>query len=287
MNRGWGGGPAWRTLGSSTLEPAMNKKSLVSLVALSLLGVGAQASVLLYSQNFDNPNTFVNYAWGSVPVSDVDPYTTVNGAYGNQPVGFSFGQAWTVETLLVGGTGAWGGQGFKDPSGTGGKYVLGMLSSVQNDLLGLSFNTQGFRYLNFRFDFSPIDLNTWSGLFNSGKVAPSFRVSLIDNPSGATGLGTGAVLGFQDFVGLAPDNGYTFKWTNGVAALDALNSTNGNVTIRIDMLTGGYGAIDNFVVNASDKIGDVPAIPEPGTYAMMALGLAAVGFVARRRSRLV
>jgi hypothetical protein len=28
---------------------------------------------------------------------------------------------------------------------------------------------------------------------------------------------------------------------------------------------------------------DVPAIPEPGTYALMALGLAGVGFAARRR----
>ena len=111
-----------------------------------------------------------------------------------------------------------------------------------------------------------------------------FAFRWIDNPSGATGLGSGAVLAFQDFVGAAPDNPYTFKWSNGIAALDSTTSTNGNVTIRIDMLSGGYGAIDNFVVNASDRAGDVPAIPEPGTYAMMLLGLAGLGWAARRRS---
>lgn len=254
-----------------------------AVVVMALASGGTQASTLLYSQNFDNPNQFVNYDYGGGP-KDVDPFTTVNGAYGNQPPGFTFGQAWTVETLLVGGTGAWNGQGFRDPSGTGGSYVLGMLSSVQDDLVGLSFNNQGFRYLNFRFDYSPIDLNSWGGAFNPNGVAPSFRVSLIDNPSGTTGLGSGAVLAFQDFIGAAPDNPYTFKWSNGVAALDSLSSTNGNVTIRIDMLSGGYGAIDNFVVNASDRAGEVPAIPEPGTYAMMLLGLVALGWVARRRS---
>lgn len=256
----------------------------IAVLGLTLAGVGAQASTLLYAQDFNNPNAFVNSPYNGSP-KDVDPFTTVNGAYGNQPPGFSFGQAWTVETLLVGGTGAWGGQGFQDPSGTAGRYVLGMLSTVQDDLVGLSFNTQGFRYLNFRFDHSPIDLNSWAGPFNSNGVAPSFRVSLIDNPSGATGLGTGAVLAFQDFVGAAPDNPYTFIWTNGIAALDAKDSTNGNVTIRIDMLSGGYGAIDNFVVNASDLAGDVPAIPEPGTYAMLLLGLTGMGWAVRRSRR--
>lgn len=254
----------------------------VAAGSLALAGFAAQASTLLYSQDFNNPNAFVNEFYGGGP-KDVDPFTTVNGAYGNQPAGFSFGQAFTVETLLVGGNGAWGGQGFQDPSGTAGGYVLGMLSDAQNDLVGLSFNNQGFRYLNFRFDFSPIDLNSWSGPFNRNGVAPSFRVSLIDNPTGATGLGAGSVLASQDFIGAAPDNPYTFKWINGVAALDSMGSTNGNVTIRIDMLSGGYGAIDNFVVNASDRAGDVPAIPEPGTYAMMLLGLAGMGWVARRR----
>lgn len=260
----------------------MTKILNAAFVGVALSAFGAQASTLLYSQDFDNPNQFVNHEYNGGP-KDVDPFTTVNGAYGNQPPGFSFGQVWTVETLLVGGSAAWNGQGFRDPSGRAGSYVLGMLSNVQDDLVGLSFNNQGFRYLNFRFDHSPIDLNSWGGPFNLGGAAPSFRVSLIDNPSGAAGLGTGAVLAFQDFIGAAPDNPYTFQWSNSVAALDSMGSTNGNVTIRIDMLSGGYGAIDNFVVNASDLAGDVPAIPEPGTYAMMLLGLTGLGWAARQR----
>ena len=53
----------------------------VAVVGLALAAGGAQASTLLYSQNFNNPNQFVNNDYAGGP-KDVDPFTTVNGAYG-------------------------------------------------------------------------------------------------------------------------------------------------------------------------------------------------------------
>jgi hypothetical protein len=45
-----------------------------------------------------------------------------------------------------------------------------------------------------------------------------------------------------------------------------------------------FGGVANQIVFDDITFGsDVPAIPEPGTYALMALGLAGVGFAARRR----
>jgi len=232
-------------------------------LVLTLLASDLQASTVLYVQTFENPTGFVNDG------GDVNIYRTVNQLYGNQPPGFTFAQANTVETLLVGGSQAWG-TGLLDPQGIAGRYALGMLSNVQDDLLGLSFDIGQFRYLNFRLDISSIDINSWGGPFNS--TAPTFRFTLFDNPSGATGLGAGTILSTVDVTGTSSLRN-TFNWTNQVVGLDAAGNTNGKVTLRIDLLSGGYAAMDNFVIAASDRIGDVPAVPEPSAWISLATGL--------------
>ncbi len=243
------------------------KFQLSLAMLLSMFAVDLQASTVLYVQTFENPTGFVNDG------GDVNIFRSVNQLYGNQPAGFTFAQQNTVETLRVGGSQAWG-TGFLDPQGVAGNYALGMLSNYENDLLGLSFDLGPFRYLNFRLDISSIDLDRWGGPFVPvAGLQPAFRFTLYDNPSGATGLGSGAILSTIDVTGTAsPRN--TFDWTNTVVGLDAAGSTNGKVTLRIDLLSGGYAAMDNFVIAASDRIGDVPAVPEPAAWISLATGLA-------------
>ena len=158
----------------------------------SLLAVGMSAAItgyspaqaqteILYNQNFENPAGFVNDG------GDVNIFKSVNELYGNQPPGFTFAQAFTVETLLLSGSQAFG-TGYSDSTGIGGHYALGMLSDQQNDLLGLSFNVGTRKFLNVRMTISSIDLSVFGGPFVpvNGAV-PVFAFTLYDNPSGAAG----------------------------------------------------------------------------------------------------
>jgi hypothetical protein len=235
-----------------------------------------QAAVVLYDQDFESPTGFVNDG------GDVNIFRTVNQLYGNQPPGFTFAQNFTVETLLITGTQAFG-TGYSDPTGKGGNYALGLLSDVQNDLLGLSFNVGANRFLNFRLDISSIDLSVFSGPFVpvTGAV-PVFEFTLFDNPSGTTGLGTGAILDTLQASGTASAR-TVFDWTEVLLPLDASGSTNGNVTLRIDLLSGEYAAMDNFRIAASDTPGDVGAIPEPSAFLLAAPAL--FGLLVYRRVR--
>lgn len=249
------------------------KKLLTAVLAASAL-CSAQASVVLYTQNFENPTGFVNDG------GDINIFRSVNQLYGNQPAGFTFAQNFTVETLRIGGNQAFG-TGYQDPQGIGGQFALGLLSDSQNDLLGLSFNVGAFQFLNFSMDISSIDLDRFGGPFvPAGGLAPSFRLSLFDNPTGATDLGLGALLSSVDIAGTASASKTTFDWTHHVVALDATGNTNGNVTVRIDLLTGGYASMDNFVIAASDIPGD---LPEPASMALVALGMGAAALARRRR----
>ena len=119
--------------------------------------------------------------------------------------------------------------------------------------LGLSLNVGSFKFLNFQLDISSIDLDRWMGPFvPQGGLAPKFRFSLYDNPTGQTRLGRSNALDFVDVEGLLSPNKNIFNWSNHTVALDTSGNTNGNVILQIDLLTGGYAAMDNFRIVASD-----------------------------------
>lgn len=248
-------------------------------LVFGLIGVifsisAVQATTILYNQNFENPVSFVNDA------GDVNIFNNVNTLYGNQPPGFSFAQAFTVETLLVTGNQAFG-TGYSDPAGIAGNYALGMLSNLQNDLLALSFNIGSNQFLNVSLDISSIDLSVFSGPFVSPGAIPTFEFTLFDNPTGANGLGSGTILSSLQVSGTASAQ-TVFDWTNILLPLDATGNTNGNVTLRIDLLNGGYAALDNFIIAASDTPGDIGAPPnvvsEPISLALLGLGIVGLAF---------
>lgn len=259
------------------------KKKLLGLVAIGIFGclsVGmAEADIILYDQNFENPAAFVNNG------GDVNIRNPVNALYGGQPTGFSFAQTYTVETLLVTGTQAFG-HGYSDPSGQAGNYALGMLSTGQSDLLGLSFDVGNYDYFNVGIDISSIDLSVFGGPFVNPSDVPTFEFSLFDNPTGNNGLGTGTMLDTFQITGTASAQD-VFDWTSSSFSLDTTGNTNGNVTLRIDLLTGGYAALDNFSILAADNpVDPINPVPEPATMLLFGTGLAGlVGARIRKKKK--
>ena len=249
-----------------------------TFVLLILFFSGQTSAAILYDQDFENPAAFVNDG------GDVNIFNSVNSLYGNQPPGFTFSQQFTVETLLVTGNQAFG-TGYSDPAGTAGNYTLGMLSSTQDDRLGLAFDIGTNDFLNVFMDISSIDLSVFGGPFVPEGAVPEFQFTLYDNPSGATSIGSGTVLSTLTAAGTASDPS-VFDWTALVLPLSAAGNTNGNVILQIDMLTGGYGALDNFFIEASDTPATPPsAVPLPAAVWLFGTALLGMfGFSTRRKA---
>ncbi len=256
----------------------MSKRRFPFAVAMvAALALPAQAATVLFTQDWEAPVGFVNDG------GDMNILRTVNQNYANQPPGFTYWQPYTTEMLLVGGEQAFG-VGFQDPQSIAGSHVVSMLSSAQDDRLGMAFSIGAQSFVNARMDISSIDLDRQGGPFvPAGGAAPVVRLRLYDNPGGVAGSPAGALLSFADATGVPGPNKWTFDWRNVVFALDAAGNTNGNVLLEVDLLAGGYAAMDNFVIAVSDRPGDVPVIPEPGTLALLLAGLGAVGCWARRQ----
>ncbi|WP_432468711.1 hypothetical protein [Agarivorans sp. Z349TD_8] len=102
-------------------------------------------------------------------------------------------------------------------------------------------------------------------------VTPIFEFTLYDNPTGINGLGSGSILD-KEIVSGSISAADTFDWTTVQIPLDTLGNTNGNVTQRIDLLAGGYAALDSIRIVASDVPGDMQ-VPEPSSACLMILGL--------------
>lgn len=257
-----------------SLAAALGTALLVSVSPLQA------APITLYDQDFENPVGYNNDG------GDVSIFRTVNDHYANQPAGFEFAQTFTVETLNVSGSERNGGSaafgtGWDDPTGQAGNFAIGMLSTAQNDLLGLNFNVGAFDFLNFQIDVSSIDLSTFGGPFVPIGAVPTFRFTLYDNPTGNLSVGTGTILDQVDFSGTASDRD-TFDWTTGAFGLSTEGNTNGNVTFQIDLLVGGYGAFDNLKIVASNVQGEIDPVPLPASLVLLLGGLGGLSAFRRR-----
>ncbi|MEZ5894468.1 MAG: hypothetical protein R3C58_15150 [Parvularculaceae bacterium] len=255
--------------------------AIAAAAAFSLTSSAAfAATVVLYDQDFENPAAYSNDG------GDVNIFDTINDNYGNQPVGFTYAQAFTVEVLNISGSHRNGGSaafgtGWSDPSGIGGDFAIGMLSNVQNDLLGLSFDIGALPFFNLGIDITSLDLSTFGGPFVPPGVTPIFQFTLFDNPTGANGTGSGIILDQKTLEGVASDRTIT-DWTSAVIALSAVGATNGKVTLQIDLLQGGYAAFDNLRITASTEEGDLGEVPLPGAALLFLTGL---GGLAMRKKK--
>lgn len=226
-------------------------------LAASLLAVSAPAAqtLVLYENDFESPNVPLEKNCG-----DALDTRGIDFLYGT-PAG-TFQQRNTVEAVLL------SDPVYSDPSGTGGTAAIGMLCCLQDDLLALTFDTEGRAFLNAALDVTAIDVQGCGGPF--GVAAPVFRLSLVDSPGGVFVFGSGTVLDAAEVTGTVGPDGFTADWTRHVVALDASGATDGTVTLVWDLLASGYAAFDNLVVAASDDPGDVPVEPAaaPGATAL-------------------
>lgn len=237
------------------------RTAAAAILVAATAAPAAASTIVLYDQDFEAPAGYVNNG------VDVDIRAdTINLNYGTPS--FAFAQAFTVEILNITGSdrgagSAAHGTGFKDPSGQGGDFAIGMLSDRNNDLLGLSFDVGDREFLNFGVDISSVDLSGFGAPFIApGGGQATFRFRLFDNPSATRTTGSGTILSEVTATTTFSARD-TFDWTRFTAGLSTVGNTNGNVTLQIDLLSGGYAAFDNLRITASDDEGDLGAIPLP------------------------
>jgi hypothetical protein len=203
------------------------------------------ATVIIYQNDWENP---VGEPLAVTCGANLNQQG-INFLYGGG--GFTFSEQNTVETVII------NRPGFSDPSGIGGDYAIGFLRDVQNDKLALTFDSQGYQFINVQMDISSITAGG-CGIPNS-IGAPTFAVQLRDAPGGVfQGMTGGTLLSSGTMTAPAGPNTTTFSWTNVTLALDASSSADGHVTVIWDLQGASpYAAIDNLIIAASDNSGSV------------------------------
>ncbi len=164
----------------------------------------------------------------------------------------------SVDATIVGGTVLNSDQPFADiPKGAiaGGEFLSAGPTTTQPSVV--TFST-GVDYLSFLWG-SPDLYNDLTISTTAGDVAFS-----------AAGLGFTVTNGDQSF------SQYVQFQATGGALITGLTLTNVPATDAFE--------VANFSVTSGTQFG-VPPVPEPETYALMLAGLAALGFVGRRRRR--
>ena len=225
----------------------------------------ANAATIIFQNDFNNPTGFINGAGSG--------YTDLSQQQVNDLYGSTFAQSFTVETIQINPS-----QLYSDPSGIGGDYALGMLSTVQDDKLWLTFDVGSRSFVNISLDISSIGLEGPGGPFTTNSSIPEFELTLFDDA-------TNAELSSTTFSGTASEI-FDFDWTNHLNALSTVGNTTGMVRLQFDLLSGGYAGFDNLVIASSDEEGDITPddIPAPAALGLLGLGLAGFGFAARRRT---
>ncbi|MDX2024248.1 MAG: hypothetical protein SF187_28660 [Deltaproteobacteria bacterium] len=202
-------------------------------------------SRVLYTNDFETPNVTL-----AVDCPHALDARGINFLYGTPA--FAFNQVNTVEGVIINDP----SKLYKNPAGTGGKFALGMLSTLQDDRLSLTFDVTGKPFLNVGLVLSAIDVNGCGGPF--GVARPVMKVSLYETTTGVHNFSTpGKLLDEGMITGDAPADPWTFAWKYGVVSLDASQATTARVSVVFDLLQSGYAAFDNLSIVASAKAGVV------------------------------
>ena len=224
------------------------------LLAFCTPGVADAQTVLLYSNDFETPNVPIEVTCGN----SLDN-RTIETLYGAP--NFRYQQQFTVEAVQLDDP----TDLYSNPSGIGGQYAVGMLASQQNDLLALTFSSQGRAFINVGLLLSSIDVQGCGGPF--GTDIPIMQLSLHDTPDGSFSFASpGPLLDRGTITGTAAPDSFTFNWQFATVALDAIQATTGTVTIVFDLLQSGYAVFDNLSVTAANEQGvvdrDTDGVPD-------------------------
>ena len=171
--------------------------------------------------------------------------------------GVNHGVAFSTATLGIVDSDA-GGSGniANEPSGQTAMFFLDASNSVLNVAAGF---TTGFSF--FYTSSTAASVSVWDGLGATGNQLGTLNLTAQFNGNGCVG---------------DPNGGFC-NWT-------AVGVAFAGTAMSIDFGgTANQTAFDDITFGSKDP--GPPPIPEPSTYALMALGLAGIGFVARRRKQ--
>jgi hypothetical protein len=153
--------------------------------------------------------------------------------------------------------------GYVDCAGSFEGNLAGSLSQDQIDTINAQFGDNGFTY-STSMVYSKSD-SAGSGVFTD--LGDDFSLAF-DGGASATGL---FVIGLKQ-----ADRYSLFLFDGGATGISAIDISN-----TIAGVASQTGGLSHAVYIGGETL--VPGIPEPQTYALMLAGLAAVGFMARRR----
>lgn len=221
----------------------------------------AAQTVTLYSNSFTTPNMAVNTAACGTDISQQSVNDLWAGTGGGTGGGGQWAQTFTVETLLIDGP----GNVYTDSSGAGGDYCLGMQTAQQNDMAALTLDSDGLPFVNLTMDIAAIEVSGCGAPF--GVAPPVLQVSLYDTPTGVFNINSpGTLLDQVTLTGGSPaSDPFSFAWSSVGAGLNVSASTNGVVTVMLDLQASGYAAFDNLLIMAdSSALGIAHESPQNG-----------------------
>ena len=213
----------------------MKKAFAITAFALASIASTAQAAtMILYSQDFEQPIAFQPHP----SIKDFTNLYTQNN-YAAQSNGHIRNNNQMGTLHITGGTAF--GDGYKDPTGKGGNYALGVMGGPlpSRDTAEIAVWGPKMGSISFSMDISRIGLDHPTSAFATG--APVFRVTL---------LGAGKdVLGVQYVGGTDSGLNDTFKWSKVSGTFDlSAHQWKGGAYMLIDLESGGYGVIDNLTI---------------------------------------